>query len=91
MEALSRFLVGFSVVSIILASFVGSANAWSVPFPGGEVQWGPGHGVVRFPFGDVRWGQSGGRVDFPGGAVTWGPNVYRTPRSNKPFAQGVTQ
>ena len=86
MEPVSRFLASFFVVSIMLASFIGSAHAWTVPFPGGEVRWGPGYGGVRFPYGDVQWGYRGGRVNFPGGAVTWGPNVYGKPRSNKPFS-----
>jgi len=84
MEAVLRSLWRVLVVSVFLGLLGGSADAWTVPFPGGDVRWGPGHGGVRFPYGDVRWGHRGGIVEFPGGAVNWGPSGSGRVRINVP-------
>ncbi len=49
------------------------AQAWGVPYPGGDVKWNNhGKGRVRYPGGQVRWGHYAGGVRFPGGHVHWG-------------------
>jgi hypothetical protein len=65
------------IVSIlVLTAFIGltgnDALAWGVPFPGGAVWLGNGHGMVNFPGGGVSWGNGHGHVVFPGGGVGWG-------------------
>lgn len=84
MEKRAKHLFSAVVASILMGLLGGSLHAWSVPFPGGEVHWGPGYGAVRFPYGDVRWGYRGGHVEFPGGAATWGPGGGGRVRINVP-------
>jgi len=68
-NALIMILFGLAVLFL----FSSDAQAWRVPYPGGDVKWdNAGRGGVRYPGGEVTWGQYRGGVRFPGGNVRWG-------------------
>jgi hypothetical protein len=70
-KRISSVVILLGVAVICLCSV--DAQAWGVPYPGGDVKWdNTGKGAVRYPGGQVQWGQYGGGVRFPGGHVQWG-------------------
>jgi len=74
----------FALLAVSSFLWTGDASGWTVPYPGGEVQWYDGRGEVIFPYGNVRWGASRGSVRFPGGAVRWRASGHGGVRINVP-------